>query len=356
MKSGNKILGKPAERRDSIKQVVSVIESGRRFLLSSHVNPDGDSVGSACALRSLLLLAGKEATVVFRDPIPPQYRFVSGAEHVILGESAHSLSVDRETVGVILDCAEFSRIGDEVAQVMGRCGSLIIIDHHVIGDKPGQAQDQLGGADCVAWLVDSSAAATGELVYDVAMEFGWEIDSDVATSLYVALSTDTGSFKYSNTSSRCLRIAAELVDAGAMPGEISDQVFDTKPIEYVRFLSHALQNLKTAADGRIAYLVVTEESLAAYGARSDELEGLVNYVRMVDTADYSVLFSPGAEDEVKISFRCRRGFRVDGIARHFGGGGHRYAAGARVHGRMDEVVDSVITYVAEVLESRSEPD
>lgn len=344
------------DEEDSTRRVADAIMSGQRFLISSHINPDGDSVGSSCALRSLLLAAGKEAIVLFQDQIPPQYRLVAGAEHVICGESAHEFVVDRDTVGIILDCSEFSRIGESVSQVMGRCGSLVIIDHHVKADKPSESMAQLQQAGSLVELQNSSASATGELIYDVAMELGWGISEDVATSLYVALSTDTGSFRYSNTSSRCLRIASELVDAGALPGVISDNVFDTKPIEYLRFLSHALQNLKTAADGRIAYLVVTEESLSAYGARSDELEGLVNYVRMVDTSVCGVLFSPSAHDEVKISFRCKRGFRVDQIARHFGGGGHECAAGARMRGSMNHVVSTVISYVSEVLEVRDRQD
>lgn len=333
-----------------IGQVAQVLKSGRRFLLSSHVNPDGDSVGSTCALRSVLKCLGKEVTVIFQDQVPAQYRFIQGSDSIVWGESVRNITVDDGTVGVILDCNELSRVGDRVGRIIAQCRSIVVIDHHVIGDTSIGPLHRLPVSGSVTELVDSSAAATGELVYCIARELGCEISADIATSLYVAISTDTGSFKFSNTSSSCLRIAAELVDAGARPDVISDNVFDTKPIEYIRFLSHALSNLRTAAGGRIAYIVVTEESLDSYGAKTEELEGLVNYARMVDTAICGVLFSPAAPNEVKVSFRCKRNFRVDQIARHFGGGGHECAAGARIRGSMDEVVELVVTYITDVLE------
>jgi phosphoesterase RecJ-like protein len=193
-------------------------------------------------------------------------------------------------------------------------------------------------------------SAVGELVYHLVRHLLDRVPAGIATALYVAISTDTGSFRYANTSAQSLVIAGELVAAGASPGAISEMVYDTKPIAYLRLLSDALGGLKTAAGGRIAYLAVTQELLNKHGATADGLEGLVNYARMVDTAVYAILFSPGAEEEVKVSFRSKGRFRVDSVAAHFGGGGHRNAAGARVIGSMESVVDSVISYLSSALE------
>jgi len=354
-----------------------VLRSENRFLLSSHVNPDGDSVGSTCALALVLSSLGKEVTVAFQDEVPVQYRFIPGADRILIGQAVSSAAPDADTVGIILDCGELSRIGARVRELMTRCGRLIILDHHATtvaqagrsgGWQTGHSAEwqhghsaelqagQAGelsnaGTGIAATVVaDTSMSATGELVYHLVRHLLNRVPEDIATALYVAISTDTGSFRYANTSPQSLVIAGELVAAGASPGAISEVVYDTKPITYLRLLSDALGGLKTAADGRIAYLVVTQELLQKHRTAADELEGLVNYARMVDTAVYAILFSPGAAGEVKVSFRSKGRFRVDSIAAHFGGGGHRSAAGARVRGSMEDVVDSVISHISSALE------
>lgn len=345
----------PSHIVEATRRLAQVIESGSRFLISSHVNPDGDSVGSTCALASLLSSIGKEVTVVFEDAVPPQYQFIPGSEQILVGDDVTRALPDRDTVAIIMDCSELHRVGQAVSRLIQRCGILAVIDHHAtsherIASTPVQSSPTL----VEPMLLDGTAAATGELIYYLVRQFISDIPRDIATSLYVALTTDTGSFRHSNTSPACLRIAAELVDAGAAPGEISEMVFDTRSIEYLRLLSYALSHLETAADGRIAYLVITQDALRTYGARSDELEGLVNYAKMVDTAVCAVLFSPSSPSEVKVSFRCKRGFRVDQIAAHFGGGGHECASGARVQGDMDDIVDSVISYVSAAIANHRE--
>lgn len=336
-----------------LRSIAGVLNLNNRFLLSSHVNPDGDSIGSTCALALALWDLGKEATVIFADEVPVQYRFIPGVDRILIGEAVRGASPDADTVGIILDCGEPSRTGAEVSKLMTRCGRLIILDHHATtvenaGRPTGASQTAAGAATTV--VADSAMSATGEIVYHLVRHLLDRIPEDIATALYVAISTDTGSFRYANTTPMSLAIASELVAAGASPGAISEMVFDTKPITYLRLLSDALGRLKTAADGRIAYLVVTHELLETHEAAAHELEGLVNFARMVDTAVCAVLFSPGAAGEVKMSFRSKGSFRVDSIAAHFGGGGHRNAAGARMRGSMEDVVDSVISYVSSALE------
>lgn len=368
-----------------LRSIAGVLRSENRFLLSSHVNPDGDSVGSTCALALALTSLGKEVTVAFEDEVPVQYRFIPGVDRILIGEAAGSAAPDPDTVGVVLDCGELPRIGTRVSELMTRCGRLIILDHHATTvARAGQlaewqagrsaqwqadrspelqadqaAEPQARGAAelsqtetgiAATVVADTSMSATGELVYHLVRHLLDGIPEDIATALYVAISTDTGSFRYASTSPQSLVIAGELVAAGASPGAISEVVYDTKPITHLRLLSDALSVLKTAAGGRIAYLVVTQELLQKHKTSADELEGLVNYARMVDTAVYAILFSPGAAGEVKVSFRSKGRFRVDSVAAHFGGGGHRCAAGARVRGTMDDVVDSVISHVSSTLE------
>lgn len=348
-------IAAPLHSAEAIEQLSKTIESGSRFLISSHVNPDGDSIGSTCALASVLRSIGKEVTVVFEDPVPLQYRFIPGSEQILVRDAAQWVQADHDTVAIILDCSELDRIGQTASRLIRKCGTLAIIDHHATShERISTASEQPSSAQVGPMLLDSTAAATGELVYYLMRRFVSGIPLDIAISLYVALTTDTGSFRYSNTSPACLRIAAELIEAGAEPGEISEMVFDTKTIEYLRLLSYALSHLETAADGRIAYLVITEDALRTSGAKNDELEGLVNYAKMVDTAVCAVLFSPSSPSEVKVSFRCKRGFRVDQIAAHFGGGGHVCASGARVRGHMDDVVRSVISYISDAIADHRE--
>ncbi len=336
-----------------LRSIAGVLRSENRFLLSSHVNPDGDSVGSTCALALALSGLGKEVTVAFQDEVPAQYRFIPGVDRILIGEAARGAAPDADTVGIVLDCGELSRIGTQVSELMSRCGRLIILDHHAttIAQAGRSAEPARTGTGIPTTVVaDTSMSAVGELVYHLVRHLLDRVPAGIATALYVAISTDTGSFRYANTSAQSLVIAGELVAAGASPGAISEMVYDTKPIAYLRLLSDALGGLKTAAGGRIAYLAVTQELLNKHGATADGLEGLVNYARMVDTAVYAILFSPGAEEEVKVSFRSKGRFRVDSVAAHFGGGGHRNAAGARVIGSMESVVDSVISYLSSALE------
>ena len=334
-----------------LRSIAGVLRSENRFLLSSHVNPDGDSVGSTCALALALSGLGKEVTVAFQDEVPAQYRFIPGVDRILIGEAARGAAPDADTVGIVLDCGELSRIGTQVSELMSRCGRLIILDHHAttIAQAGRSAEPARTGTGIPTTVVATPLCRRRRLVHHLVRHLLDRVLQASPGSVcchidgyrFVSVCQHIGS---------SLVIAGELVAAGASPGAISEMVYDTKPIAYLRLLSDALGGLKTAAGGRIAYLAVTQELLNKHGATADGLEGLVNYARMVDTAVYAILFSPGAEEEVKVSFRSKGRFRVDSVAAHFGGGGHRNAAGARVIGSMESVVDSVISYLSSALE------
>ncbi len=302
-----------------------------RILVVSHIDPDGDAVGSTLALYHFLKKIGKTVDVVLKDPVPRNLQFLPGV-HEILQDP--QLPYD---LTVVVDASSFSRTGfDPVPEF----GEILRIDHHITGDQYSTFD-----------YLDNTQPSCGLLILHLIRAYDPEIiDRDIATCLFTALSTDTGSFKYLNSDPEVFEAAADLVRKGAHPGEIAKLVYQRKSLTSVRIQARVLQNLKIVANGRVAYVVVTRKDLEETGALPEETDSLANYVLSIEGVAVGIKF---LEDEGfwRISFRGKGVVDLAAIAESLGGGGHRNASGARVPGTQEEVVSKVLSIVENALHS-----
>jgi phosphoesterase RecJ-like protein len=307
-------------------RVIEEIHKGNRFLVISHVNPEGDAVGSTLGLSLALRGLGKEVTSYLEDPIPEVYRFLPGADEV-----AGNLDVSTKYDAVFaVDCGEKERLGKGFNNLEAG-GTLINIDHHRTNDRFGDIN-----------VVEPDACAAGELIYDLLKAASIEITKEVAENLYVAIHTDTGSFRYSATSPAAFRKAGDLVEAGVDPWEITEQVYESFPFERYRLLANVLATLERSSDGKVASMVVTEEMLTSLGVTKELIDGFINYGRSIKGVQVAVMIRETGVDRYKVSFRSKGSIDVATISHNFGGGGHINAAGCNLEGSLDAVRAKVI--------------
>lgn len=317
-----------------IARIADEIKKKRVFAITAHVSPEGDALGSELALAIALRQLGKEASVINFDPVPRQLRFLPH-DKVIKDKKEIEGSFDALFV---LDCGDIERT-NLFKDAPPSVPLVINIDHHLTNKKFGH----------INW-VEESAAATGELIYYLIERLGLRITPDIAICLYTTLLTETGNFNYSNTSSKVLRIAADLVEAGADPWKIAVSLGENSP-ERLRLLGELLINIEKSRDGKIAWFTITNELFERTKTSAEDTENLVNYPRSLLGVEVALLFREVSPDSFKISLRSNGVVNVAEIATKFAGGGHKYAAGCLVKGRLDAVKDLVIGAVESVTSS-----
>ncbi|MBN2453579.1 MAG: bifunctional oligoribonuclease/PAP phosphatase NrnA [Candidatus Omnitrophica bacterium] len=318
-----------------IQEVAAAIKKHKRFLISAHVNPEGDSLCSQLAVKELLASLGKEAVIVNNDQPPDHYRFLPGIEAV---STDLKRRVDFDAA-LILDCPTLKRIGG-VARMIGKGRDIINIDHHISSERFGT----------VNW-VDANASSTGEMVYKLFKEMDIALTKEVALLLYIAILTDTGSFNYDNTSAVTHEIASDLLGYGLEPGTVSESVYERRTLTDIKLLGLVLSTLKVNSTGEIAYLEITGKMLADTGADVAKSEGFINYARSIDGIKVAILFKedPQSAGKINVSFRSKAGADVNKIASFFGGGGHIKASGCVLEGSIGDVEARVIARVEEEL-------
>jgi phosphoesterase RecJ-like protein len=299
-------------------------------VLTTHVNADGDGVGSEVGLWHLLRARGLDVTIANPTPIPDRFRFLvpEGADR-----SAHAAKeLERADMIVVLDIGDLGRLGDLGHRVGALAIPVACIDHHVSpGSMPPGPR-----------LVDPEATATAELVHDLAVTLGWPIEPPCARALYVGLLTDTGGFRFANTTGRALRVAAALLERGVDPEGIYEHVYANAPEGRVRLLAEVLQTLVVERERGLAWVTVPPGALDRHGAEADDLDGIVEHARSIAGTRLALLFRQLANGRVKVSFRSRGPVDVASLAQRFGGGGHVKAAGASLDGAMGEVQETVL--------------
>ena len=328
-------------------EILAALRKYESFLISSHINPDGDAIGSQLAVHSLLSGLGKTVSVANLDPVPFAYKFLPNAsvlQCTKLDSNTHpGLSPDLQRswenveVAVVLDCAGFDRVGKELVQHIHPKHALINIDHHGSNDHFGTLN-----------LVDTSACATGELIFSLMEYGGFEIGRDRAECLYTAILTDTGSFRFSNTTPNAHRIAGRLIEEGISPDRIARMVYEVIPYQRAKLFGMALETLQLSSDGKVAWVSVTQDMFQRTGTGSEDTEDFIDYVRSLKGIEIAGFFRELEDGGVKVSLRSKTGLRVDEIAAMFGGGGHKAAAGCSI----SEPLDKAIEMVLEVLRSR----
>jgi len=304
------------------RDLAALLASGRRFLLTGHRNPDGDSLGSALALALALAAQGKEARVVMRDGWSRAYDGLPGLASVAVSDALPSDWPAGWDALIVMECPSADRAGwPNMA-----AGKVVNVDHHPGNDRYGTLN-----------LVDLPAAAVGEIVADVLDLLQWPLTPDVATNLWVSLVSDTGSFRYGNTTPKALALAARLVAAGARPADVNEFLFEAQPLPTLRLEALVLGTLQLHGSGRVATVELPKRFLAESGASAEETEGLVNRARGVRGVRAAALLREGENGEVRCSLRSKGQVDVRAVAARHGGGGHRNAAGCRVPGSIASV-------------------
>jgi bifunctional oligoribonuclease and PAP phosphatase NrnA len=315
-----------------IEEIARILKERDSFLITTHVDPDGDGLGSQCALFLALRKMGKRVEAVNVSPLPHRYRFLSYASSCRI-----SSEFPKHDVCVTLDAGDLQRVREGVRR--SEFGLLVNIDHHATNTLFGD----------VNW-VDPSACATGEMVYRLMKALPVALDRDILDGVYTSLVADTGRFQYSNTTAGVLRLAAEMVEAGADLKGVSQHLFASESEAALRVLRTGLNNLKLHAGGRIGSMTLSRKELESSGATEDDTENLINFVRKVDTVVLSFFLKERADGRLKLSLRSKNGVDVSKIAYIFGGGGHPYAAGAVLKGPMDQAMKLVLEACETALE------
>lgn len=304
----------------------------RRFLLTTHINPDGDGLGSEVAAALWLEGMGKTVRILNDSPVPPVFRFMEDMHAIETFDEARAEAAFAEAdVFMILDTANRHRIG-RLAPVMDRHAiDIAIVDHHVSHDGFGRVN-----------VIEPGAAATAEILYDLIAESGAPLTVPVAEALYIGLMTDTGSFRYSNTDGAAHRMAATLVDAGLDPQALHARVHSNATPGRLRFFGEVLAALQMLDDGRLAVLEASPEQFRRHGLAGPDTEGLVDMPRTIAGVEVVALFSEVEAGKIKVSLRSTGRVSIDQVCARLGGGGHVHAAGVLVHGTRASAMERVL--------------
>jgi phosphoesterase RecJ-like protein len=328
-----------------LEAVRTLIEERQRFLLTTHVNPDGDGVGSQVALWYFLRSRGKEVWIVNNNELADNLRFLEPPGGVRVYEPGRDDELLREVDAIIvLDNSAPERLDRMQEAVLSSPAKRVCIDHH---PEPDEIWDLL--------LIREEACATGEIVHDLIRLMGGELNAEMATALYTAIVTDTGHFRFSNTRPSTHRLAASLLEAGVSVPRVYEEVYEQSSPAYMRLLGAALQDLRLESEGRLGVLTVTRQLMARCQAEAEDTSEIINTVLGIAGVRLAILLKELAGGRTKISLRSKGAVDVNRLARLFGGGGHRNASGAVVDAPLDEVRPGVVEAARALLEPEGEP-
>ena len=323
---------------DNISVLLQAFERGGSFFLMGHIDPDGDCVGSLAGLSNLLAGAGGDNEIIVYEEIPKKFELAFAGLKTEVSLYDKDIPLENCDAIIALDCSDIDRLKparDRLERIREQSGrpQLINIDHHEDNSHFGNIN-----------LVVPSAAATGEIIFDLANKAGLEIDFSAARALALAILADTGFFRYSNTSRRVIEKVLRLMDEGVDLYEINRSLYASHRPGVIQLLGRALTSLRTAAGGKIAYLKLRSIDYQLTGTGPEDREGFVNYARDIDGVEAGLIFSE-EEKGIKVSFRSNEYLRVNDIAGKFGGGGHPRAAGCLLECDLEEAVETIIAEV-----------
>jgi len=323
-----------------LETILGLIKEAKRVLITSHENPDGDAVGSMLGLGLGLQQMGKEVVFYNKDGVPEILRFLPRSE--MIGNSIDDIEGTFD-LAFAVDCTGTGRAGAEFEEFLksGRGGKVVIMDHH-----------QTNSSSADYHLLDPRASSTGIIIYSVLKRLPVEVDSDIAKNLYTTIIGDTGSFKYSNTNPETFRVAADLVERGADPAEISEALFESEPLRKLKLIGLVLPTLEVSGDKKIASVYVDRNMYLQSGACREDSEGIVNIPRSIKGVEVAAFFreESGKDGQSwKVSLRSKGDVDVAKIAEGFGGGGHRKAAGCSLGGSLENVKKTMFGAIEEAL-------
>ena len=322
--------------KEKFNQIIESVKTARRILVSSHLDPDGDSIGSQLALKGWLMDLAKEVRIINQGKIPSKYLFLDEEKAIEDFDSAKAIDWSADLI-FVLECPNLERIG-EAKKLLKEGAKVINLDHHPDNSFFGDIS-----------YVDTQACALGEIIYELLIYSGYRLNKLTATQLYAAILTDTGRFRFSNTTPEALRIGAELIALGANPKEINNQIYYNNSNAALKLLGFLLLNLETSADGKISSLVIDQQTLEELKVSKEDTEGFVDYTIFLKGAEVGVLFTQKNDSKTKVSLRSQNSFDVSALARTFGGGGHRNAAGCTVDRDLNSTKELILKKIEEEL-------
>ena len=315
------------------EDICSIIKRVDSFVLMTHLHPDGDALGSLLGLADILESMGKKVFRYLEEPVTHLYDFLPGgtlAQTELAAVQKFVAAAKGNVAAVSLDCGDCDRLGREKMELL-KVQPFLVIDHH-------RGHREFGD---LRWL-DSARSSTGEMVYELAMELGVELSYTAAFNIYVAISTDTGSFRYENTSPRTLRIAADLVACGVHPEEVAGHIYDNFTLQRLRLMEQVLSTLELFESDQLAFITVTKKMFEECGAEEGDTEGFINYPRALLSVKVACFLKETQNGGVSVSLRAKGGCDVAEVAAAFGGGGHRNAAGFRLAGKDVKQVQKLV--------------
>jgi len=311
--------------REPRNRAIQLICSTEGVFIGTHLRPDGDGLGSMLGLALALEKMGTRVARLCADPLPAAYSFLPTSEQIAVDPPDW-----RADLGIVVDCDGISRVG-ALEPAFSSLPCLIDIDHHAGGRAFGDVQ-----------IIDGTAGACAEIVFDLLHDLNVPLDEQIATCLYTGVLTDTGRFCYANTTPTTLGVAGELVRAGARPNVIARKVYAERSIAATRLLGVALSRLSPDLDGQVVSSTLTRVDFAATGAVSADTEGIIDHLRAIGGPRVALLFVQNENDDVRVSFRSDGSIDVSAAAQSFGGGGHAVAAGCTCTGGAEEVRGRVL--------------
>jgi len=331
-------LATPDRRRTAIQRLARELVPGRRAALSTHMNADGDGCGSEAALARLLAQRGLDVRIVNPTPWPAMFDFLLAED--VRDETPRGAAALRDIdLLIVLDISDVKRLGNLTPTVRALTMPKLVIDHHIASEDPASN----------VMLTDVTACATGELVYDLATALSLDITPAIAQALYVAIVTDTGGFRFSNTTPRAHAMAADLLSVGVDPEDMYVRVYASAPAGRVRLLAEVLSTLGVDDDHGLAWLSLGAGALERFSVRQEDLDGIVEHARAIAGTRMAIFLRDLGYGKVKASFRSTGSVDVNEFARRFGGGGHARASGALISGSLEEVRERVIAAAQEYL-------
>lgn len=313
--------------KTTIEEITKAVIKSNDIYLSSHVNPDGDSIGSMMALGLALKQLNKNIHFIKTDTIPDTFKFLPGIDQI------QEFKEIKPDILFVLDCGSKDRIGD-YNQYISKSKIVINIDHHLDNDSFGDIN-----------IVDSSRASTGEIIYDVIQGLNLKLNKEIATHLYTAISMDSGRFMYDKVDDQTHEIIANLIRTGIDKDEININLYQKRSMAATKLFIEGLSSLKTYCDEKVATIKVTQEALQATKANLNETDGLISFIRDIDTIEVACLLKEIDSKEIKISLRSKTYIDVSSICNIFGGGGHKRAAGCTIYQDINNAEKLIINEI-----------
>lgn len=316
---------------NNFNEITKLLEKNNSFLITSHKNIDGDAIGSELALYFILKKLNKKPIILNQDRLPRVYNFLPDSDKVHCLEDNY-INIKNIDVGIIVDCTNFERI-EETYKIFKNIKNIINIDHHNSNKKFGKLN-----------YIDSSASSVGEIIYDLIKFLNLDLlDEKISTCLYTAIITDTGSFRYSNVSSKTFSVVSDLASQGIKPNLIADNIYNRNTYSGLKLLGKALLTLEVDESNYVSWLTITRDMLNNTEANDEEVEGIIDVARTLENTEVSILFRETKDNKIKVSFRSKGDFNVNEFAGKFNGGGHPNSSGCVCSGKIAEVKEKILS-------------